>query len=607
MGLRHTRLSKRQSTGTSGIRLWSMPRIGAAAAMCGALAPAVVLGSSTLMLMSAASAQTSASDADKLVSLDVTGADLAVVVSALRAQAGVQIVVREDPAQPFGKVNIMMKRAPLSSVLKYIALSANASLTKDDSGVYILQPLSSAPAVDPSALLTSTDSQQNASNDAQQSATNDVPAQSTAPHYGADLHWRKIVLKYQVPNDVLKLLHREQDVVNVGPDMSRMDTSPQGTPLGAPLQILTMNAQQASVPVGPNGAQGTAPNYAPDGSPGQEAHQFFPGGGGGGRGGFGGGRFGGGGGQFGGGQGGFGGNQAGGGINGQQQPDLLPDGVDRLIALQADNSILVLATPEGYSELRKLISQIDVRAKQVEIKVQFVTAAVQDLDALSLNFSLLPMPGLGISSNLATGTPQTISLQYAAGNAALTLLAGLSRTHSKTVQAPLVTTTNNTQASIQINQIVYYNTSTTVVAGGGTAVTNNNVNQLRLTTGLFVTPRINGDDSVTLQLFPQVTTLSGTAQNGQPPPSITESVSTLRTVKNNETMVLGGLVTKNDVRGSDGIPFLSQLPLIGSLFRTKNINQSDTELLIFVTPHVLEDDDNVDGAVAAGTGPVTPN
>jgi Flp pilus assembly secretin CpaC len=74
-------------------------------------------------------------------------------------------------------------------------------------------------------------------------------------------------------------------------------------------------------------------------------------------------------------------------------------------------------------------------------------------------------------------------------------------------------------------------------------------------------------------------------------------------------MVLGGLVSKNDSNARVYVPFLGNLPIIGSLFRTRNLNNADTELLIFVTPTVLPYPGQYDTptpAVDTGVGAVTP-
>ena len=99
-----------------------------------------------------------------------------------------------------------------------------------------------------------------------------------------------------------------------------------------------------------------------------------------------------------------------------------------------------------------------------------------------------------------------------------------------------------------------------------------------------MTPRINGDDTVTLDLQPTISAPTGAAANGQPAPTSTQNLQTTRTVRSGETMVIGGLVTKTDSYTLSKIPILGDLPILGSFFRSRAKDNNDQELLIFVTP-----------------------
>ncbi len=246
--------------------------------------------------------------------------------------------------------------------------------------------------------------------------------------------------------------------------------------------------------------------------------------------------------------------------------------------------------------------------------MEFVTASVADVDNLGINFDLVPYPGLEFGTQNGNSTISTAAaptfLQYATGNIVAQLFQTLTRTRGKVVQAPLITTTNNVTASIEVNtQIPFFTTS--VVSTGGINNTNQqstNANFLTLQTGLTVTPRINSDDSVTLNLAPQITDTTGQASVGGIPPTITQRVTTLRTVRSGDTMVLGGLVRKQETQSSIRIPLLADLPFFGQLFRTRNKQTNDQELLIFVTPTIIgESNDSTTANANAGQSvTVTP-
>jgi general secretion pathway protein D len=573
----------------------------------------------------------SAPDTGQTVSIDVVGADLHAVVNQLEQQAHVDAMVR-DGDTPFKPVNVHLDQAGLAKALRTIASSAGARVSVNSDGVYVFESDSDGSG----ASLPETPAPADSSQPAPVQYADNNPEAGFAE---GSLHYQTIVLQHAVPSDILKLMHWDRDEVDMDP--FKPVQMPQAVPsVSSTQQSMTqpnMNPQAMSpaysngypsVPMGTGNPDSAGANYsahrsAEADSP-DQVNQF--GGGRGGRGG-GGGGFGGGGGGFGGGGGnGFNGGggqnpfQTGanpfaaqpfqpGGRPGQQQAPL-PDGVARIFALQSNNSLLVEATPAGYQLVRQIVKILDVAPRQVEIKVEFVTASVTDVDALGVNFDLVPYPGLEIASGQGSGSfGGTISgleptfLQYATGNVVAQLFQTLTRTRGKVVQAPMITTTNNVTATIQVNtQIPFFTTGVTSnggVAGGTTQSTQ--ANFLTLTTGLTITPRINSDDTVTMNLAPQITDTTGQPSVGGIPPTVQQTLTTLRTVHSGETMVLGGLVRKQESASSQRIPILSDIPFFGGLFRTRNKQVNDQELLIFVTPTIISDS-NDSGTSNADSG-----
>jgi len=105
-------------------------------------------------------------------------------------------------------------------------------------------------------------------------------------------------------------------------------------------------------------------------------------------------------------------------------------------------------------------------------------------------------------------------------------------------------------------------------------------------------PRINADDSVTLYLEPTLEDQIGevVGPGGEAVPIITtQYVSTTVTVPDGDTVVMGGLIRKDESTNYNHTPLLSKLPIIGPLFRSKTFRQSNSELLIFVTPQIIRE------------------
>jgi general secretion pathway protein D len=336
--------------------------------------------------------------------------------------------------------------------------------------------------------------------------------------------------------------------------------------------------------------------------PGEEGNQRGGGGGlGGGGGGFGGGQgggLGGGGGQG----GGFGGGQGGqGGANTQLTPGqgLIPDTITHITFDPTDNSLVVTGTNEDdINKLQNIIAQFDVRPRQVQIKVEFITTT-ENLDQ-SLGYNINYSRGTVIAGMAGTDflrASDPVFLTYASGDAVFRLRTRLAQGEGRVVTAPIVRTMNNTPASVFAITQDWILTSQTTVSNGAVITTVNPI-ALQLGTGLSVTPRINADNTITMGLSPQVTSVTGTRQvsssgsSFELPIQTSELVQVVVNVKDKETIVLGGLNAESTNSTTTRVPVLSDLPIIGQFFKKVVKGRNSSELLIFVTPVILEDDDS---------------
>ena len=542
-----------------------------------------------------ASATGSTMSKGPIIDLDVVNASLLTVVQALKLQSRAQIVVVNS--KRYQPVTLTVTTS-LGDALQYVAQSAGAIVTRDANGVYTFQPAtdSSGAATIPVSAMP---------------ASYSPAAMAAQPTTQEPMHMERIVTRFVDPNYILVMLNDPAGFRDVDPISNPLSdpyiaqshqiahpfvSNPSVSEINPYTASNTGSYQQPGVPL-QNGSYSGAANQANRSNPetGSQAQQFAPG-------------------QF----GGFNPTQTinPGGINvnpfapnatggssvgfgnpngtatapGQGGTSLRPQGIDSIIANEQDNSLIVRGTPEGITELKQIIGFLDRAPRQVQIKVEFITTDVSNIDQFGINWEFLPFSNVAAGFNgggAATGVTGTSFLTFAQGNVATQLLATLTTTNSKVVASPIITTTNNVRGRIDFSSEIPYTTSSTVAQGSGNAISNTSVNFLTLNNFLEITPRINGDDSISLSLNPTLTAVSGAAISGGAPPTTQQSVNTYRTVANGETMVIGGLVQKNVTNGHSYIPFLSQLPIIGSIFRTRNLSVSDSELLIFVTPTIL--------------------
>jgi type II secretory pathway component GspD/PulD (secretin) len=121
---------------------------------------------------------------------------------------------------------------------------------------------------------------------------------------------------------------------------------------------------------------------------------------------------------------------------------------------------------------------------------------------------------------------------------------------------------------------------------GGTTV-----QQQFVSIALTVVPRVNDDKFVTLWVQPSVSEITGyTGKYGDLPITSTRSANSQVRVKDGDTVIIGGLIKEDKLKTTKRVKFLSRIPLFGNLFIHNSIDSSRSELIIFITPYIIRDE-----------------
>jgi general secretion pathway protein D len=567
------------------------------------------------------------------ITLEMQDAPLSTAISVLQRKTGVQVVFRGG-GQSFGKVTVSLRDKSVDEALKYICYSANADLWQQD-GVYFVGVKGSAPKPETTSVLPETN----------------------AEPVVADWKIEKIHLQFLTPAAVLRILGVDRkgqpdvleqirlgglkSLINTnlapayGQSLTGQNTSPimmnGGTPVqvgpaapgGNPVAVpvtsstgtgvtLPSNANDTRATTGTTGTSGDQGAHR-DGNDGDEAFgrgQDFGGGGGFGAGG---GGLQGGGGGFGAGGGGFqGGGGLQGGAGGQQGQrtgvaDLLPPGLTGgdITALDADNSLLLTyRTALQLRQFRQLVQLLDIKPRQVLIRAQFVTVTQNDQSSFGVNWNFTKV-NLVAAANAGYSQTNTAFIQYAIGNLQTQLSWILTTGRGKLLASPMATTLNGIPAQFQNVETIPVIIQTPIIGLNGNVVLATTIQGIGVTTGLVVTPYINGDESLTLVGQVVDTDIVGNVTNpagGTIPIVNTQQAIVTRVIRNGDTMVINGLVRKNDTVGTNKVPLLGDLPLVGTLFRSRNVTTSDSELLVFITPEIIPERPSNAGTTAVGAG-----
>ena len=278
------------------------------------------------------------------------------------------------------------------------------------------------------------------------------------------------------------------------------------------------------------------------------------------------------------------------------------------------NSLLVQDTQSKIREIRKLVAELDRPVKQVLIETRIVEAKENfsrnlgvklGLTGINSNTSLGTAMGSGSLSNTGTirtdgisasgdgslgvnfpaqgigsVSPASYALTLAKAGAGWASLIDLeisaleAEGNGKIVANPRLLTADKQEAHIEQGQERIFTTNT---LGEGTVVTKKAV------LGLTVTPQITPDDRVILDVFvTKDSFVSATEENIN-----TLQVRTQVLLDNGETVVLGGIYEQQTADNVSKVPVLGDLPILGPLFRTKGILDNRSELLIFLTPRIV--------------------
>ena len=268
---------------------------------------------------------------------------------------------------------------------------------------------------------------------------------------------------------------------------------------------------------------------------------------------------------------------------------LVPEGIETIMPYQLDNSLIVRGDQEGIEELKTIIRQLDIAPRQIMIKSEFVAMSTNDIHNLGINWSIERLNSSFATSFKTTASSEhSIGIGYANGNIMANLKAQISIGNGKVIRAPVISTMNNMPAYISDSTGVPYQESTIIYNQNNTPSSSSVTRVVYVTSVLQVTPRINNaDDSITVQISPQIQDINGEPEAGEYPIIENHSLTTTRRVQNGETIVLGGFIRKSTTENVDKVPFLGDLPFIGSLFRNTSTKVNDTEILIFLTPTII--------------------
>jgi general secretion pathway protein D len=170
----------------------------------------------------------------------------------------------------------------------------------------------------------------------------------------------------------------------------------------------------------------------------------------------------------------------------------------------------------------------------------------------------------------------------------VTVTAIQNDTKAKILQRPRIQTSHAVQATLFVGESRPYPTAS--YYGGGSFGSYSSIQQLQIGVTLDVTPLINPDGLVVMDIHQTIENYAGFTEItgvGQVPNTTRKEAAAKVAVRDHDTIILGGLIETTKSRNGSGIPFLMDVPVLGYLFRTTSANEKRTELIVLIRPTVL--------------------
>jgi general secretion pathway protein D len=268
-----------------------------------------------------------------------------------------------------------------------------------------------------------------------------------------------------------------------------------------------------------------------------------------------------------------------------------------------DNTLLIQGTPQEFQQISNLLRQIDVAPRQVLIEMKIyeldLTGAFTEGITAYMEQKGLNGNGTGLQRalNIATGSNGIgLSLGTLVGNTREilgVLQAQETKGQARTISAPSIIATDSVPAVMNVGVDVPTLTSQAVVGGvesNGSNVFSNTVSSESSGVTVNILARVSPSGVVTMVIDQDVSQAQPTTSSGIDSPSFQRrSIQTQITVQDGDTIAMGGAITESKTSSTTGVPWLIRIPVLGGLFGSKSTNLSRAELIVFITPKVLYD------------------
>ncbi|MDA0578324.1 MAG: type II secretion system secretin GspD [Verrucomicrobia bacterium] len=295
----------------------------------------------------------------------------------------------------------------------------------------------------------------------------------------------------------------------------------------------------------------------------------------------------------------------------------------KILSDERTNSLIIMASRSDIAALEEIIRNMDIMLSQVLVEAVIVEVNLDDSIQTGVDWVQRALVSYDESGPAGTYSPKVAYAGGAGGgnaapvdptvlttpesfaglagaglsyyltlfdlNVDMVIKAVASDSRTRILSSPVILTTDNKKASIEVSQATYFFKGQRPVQTGSSIEYTEDVEREDVGIQLTVTPRINEKRFVVMEIEQAVEDITGSQRIGTTdwPIVTSRKVTAEVAVRSGDTIVLGGLVKNTDSSSKSGVPFLADIPILGIPFRSKSKSKRRQEVIVFITPYVM--------------------
>ena len=257
----------------------------------------------------------------------------------------------------------------------------------------------------------------------------------------------------------------------------------------------------------------------------------------------------------------------------------------QVTALPERRLLIIEDTPHFHAKHKTLLAKLDRQPKQILIEARILEVGLKDSESYGLDWTKIFESGEGVVGTQGLSTPGSPGLFLDLLKPDVSVVLDMLRTRDRlrTLSTPKLLALEGQEAETIIGDRLGYNVTTTI-----DNVTTTSTEFLESGVILRVKANVDEQDRIFLDVHPEVST--GSVSDDGVPNQTTTEVTTSMLVESGQTVFIGGLIKRTAEQTREGVPVLGDIPGLGMLFSNRAMSSVNTELVVLITPHIVDND-----------------